>query len=82
MTDLKTKMETLNKLRKNNVHKKYIEHIRYLRFRNLEDKTRIDFNSAITFLVGKNSGGKRSTLHSLFGCPEGYSMGAFGLLQN
>lgn len=57
MTEFEEKKETLRKLRNNNVYSKYIGYIRYPRFRNLQDKTRIDFNFPITFLVGKNGGG-------------------------
>lgn len=77
MTDLNSKIKTLQDLRNKNVQKRYIEHIRYPRFRNLEDNTRIDFDFPITFFVGKNGGGKSSTLQSLYGCPKGYSLGNF-----
>lgn len=72
-----TKISTLQQLRTNGVHKQYIEHIRYPFFRNLEADTRITFDFPITFLVGKNGGGKSSTLQSLYGCPRGYSLGDY-----
>lgn len=71
------KIFTLQKLKTNNVHKKYIEHIRYPYFRNLEADTKITFDYPITFLVGKNGGGKSSTLQSLYGCPNNYSLGDY-----
>lgn len=77
MTDIKGKIQILQKLRRQNVYKKFIEYIRYPRFRNLEDNTKIEFKFPITFLVGKNGGGKSSTLQSLYGCPQGYSLGDY-----
>ncbi|MEY5040672.1 MAG: hypothetical protein RLZZ414_200 [Bacteroidota bacterium] len=71
------KIELLQKLRAMGVHRKYIEHIRYPFFRNLENNSKITFDFPITFLVGKNGGGKSSTLQSLYGCPNGYSLGDY-----
>jgi len=72
-----TKIKNLQQLRNNGVHRQYIEHIRYPFFRNLETGTKITFDFPITFLVGKNGGGKSSTLQSLYGCPNGYSLGDY-----
>jgi len=63
--------------KKNDIYKKYIEYIRYPRFRNLVDNSKIEFNFPVTFLVGKNGGGKSSTLQSLYGCPQGKSLGQY-----
>lgn len=71
---IEKKIDTLRGIRLNCVHKKYIEYIRYPFFRNLELNTKITFDYPITFLVGKNGGGKSSTLQSLYGCPKGYSL--------
>lgn len=71
------KINTLKQLRTNGIHKQYIEHIRFPFFRNLENDTKITFDFPITFLVGKNGGGKSSTLQSLYGCPKGYSLGDY-----
>jgi predicted ATPase len=71
------KIETLLEIRNKGIHKHYIEHIRYPFFRNLEADTKIIFDFPITFLVGKNGGGKSSTLQSLYGCPSGYSLGDY-----
>lgn len=71
------KINTLQQLRNNGIHRQYIEHIRYPFFRNLEADTKITFDFPITFLVGKNGGGKSSTLQSLYGCPIGYSLGDY-----
>jgi predicted ATPase len=68
---------TLQQLRARNVYQRYIEHIRFPFFRNLETDTKITFDFPITFLVGKNGGGKSSTLQSLYGCPKGYSLGDY-----
>jgi predicted ATPase len=70
-------IKTLKQLRDKGVHKQYIEHIRFPFFRNLENNTKITFDFPITFLVGKNGGGKSSTLQSLYGCPKGYSLGDY-----
>lgn len=70
-------INTLQQLRAKNVHQRYIEHIRFPFFRNLETDTKITFDFPITFLVGKNGGGKSSTLQSLYGCPKGYSLGDY-----
>lgn len=72
-----TAINTLQQLRANNVYRRYIEYIRFPFFRNLETDTKITFDFPITFLVGKNGGGKSSTLQSLYGCPKGYSLGDY-----
>lgn len=77
IADLNKQIQQLTQLRNNNVHKKYIEYIRYPYFRNLEENTKITFDFPITFLVGKNGGGKSSTLQSLYGCPQGKSLGDY-----
>jgi predicted ATP-binding protein involved in virulence len=71
------KINTLKQLRTIGIHRHYIEHIRFPFFRNLENDTKITFDFPITFLVGKNGGGKSSTLQSLYGCPKGYSLGDY-----
>jgi len=70
-------INTLQQLRARNVYQRYIEYIRFPFFRNLEADTKITFDFPITFLVGKNGGGKSSTLQSLYGCPKGYSLGEY-----
>lgn len=77
MNEFNKKIKILEGFREREIHDKFIEYIRYPRFRNLEDNTRVDFNFPITFLVGKNGGGKSSTLQSLYGCPQGYSLGEY-----
>lgn len=70
-------IETLQQLKNNGIHNKYIEYIRFPFFRNLAPDSKITFDFPITFLVGKNGGGKSSTLQSLYGCPKGYSLGDY-----
>lgn len=79
---MKEEINTLSQLRSNAVYKQYIEYIRYPFFRNLVENTRIDFDFPITFLVGKNGGGKSSTLQSLYGCPQGKALVIIGLQKN
>jgi predicted ATPase len=74
---LKEDITTIKQMKANDVFKKYIEHIRYPKFRNLEPDTKINFDFPLTFLVGKNGGGKSSTLQSLFGCPLNKSLGSY-----
>jgi predicted ATPase len=70
-------IKTLQQLKENNIHNKYIEYIRFPFYRNLAPDSKITFDFPITFLVGKNGGGKSSTLQSLYGCPRGYSLGDY-----
>ena len=51
----------------------YITHIRFPRFKNISDGTRIDFTFPITALVGPNGSGKTSVLNALYGAPAGNS---------
>lgn len=77
IAEIITKINSLQQFRDKGIHKKYIEYIRYPFFRNLETDTKITFDFPVTFLVGKNGGGKSSTLQSLYGCPNGYSLGDY-----
>lgn len=71
---MKKIIDSIESMKSANVFKSYIEHIRFPYFRNLEKDTKIVFDFPVTFFVGKNGGGKSSTLHSLYGCPLGYSL--------
>lgn len=51
----------------------YITHIRFPRFKNIADGTRIDFTFPVTALVGSNGSGKTSVLNALYGAPAGHS---------
>ena len=55
----------------------YIEYIQFPFYKNLVRHTRINFVFPMTVLIGKNGGGKSSTLHALFGAPKGYTCGDF-----
>lgn len=55
----------------------YITHIRFPRYKNIEDGTRIDFTFPITALVGSNGSGKTSVLNALYGAPAGQSTGHY-----
>jgi predicted ATPase len=55
----------------------YITHIRFPRFKNIADGTRIDFTFPITALVGSNGSGKTSVLHALYGAPAGHTTGKY-----
>jgi predicted ATPase len=70
-------IKAISQMKGNGIFRHYIEHIRYPKFRNLEPNTQIDFAFPLTFLVGKNGGGKSSTLQSLFGCPLNKSLGSY-----
>lgn len=70
-------VESIQKMKTVNVFKNYIEYIRFPFYRNLEPDSKITFDFPLTFFVGKNGGGKSSTLQSLYGCPKGKSLGDF-----
>lgn len=55
----------------------YITHIRFPRFKNIVDGTRIDFTFPVTALVGANGSGKTSVLNALYGAPAGMSTGQY-----
>ncbi|KLD77945.1 AAA family ATPase [Xanthomonas hyacinthi] len=55
----------------------YITHIRFPRFKNIADGTRIDFTFPVTALVGVNGSGKTSVLNALYGAPAGRSTGQY-----
>jgi predicted ATPase len=73
MTDL------LKKIIKTKVQEKsnFIHKIRFPRYKNLQNDTFLTFDSALTALVGPNGSGKSSVLTSLYGCPDGYSLGKY-----
>ena len=74
-------MESLKKIFSSDadreVFKKYIEHIRFPRYKNFADNLQIKFTFPITFLVGVNGIGKSSLLQALYGAPIGKSIGEF-----
>lgn len=54
-----------------------IHHIRFPRFRNLEDNLQIDFGFPITAIVGPNGTNKSSILRALQGCPDYENIGKY-----
>ena len=55
----------------------YIRYIRFPRFRNLRDGTRIDFGYPVTALVGPNGTNKTAILRALQGCPDQENIGRY-----
>lgn len=73
----KNDIEALKEMKASSAFPNYIEYIRFPNFKNLEKNTKIDFDYPLTFFVGKNGGGKSSTLQSLYGAPSGKSLGDY-----
>jgi predicted ATPase len=67
----------INKAFKSGQFLNYIEHIRFPFYKNLEPDSKIDFDFPLTLFTGQNGSGKSSTLHAIFGAPDGYSTGNF-----
>lgn len=67
----------LNRGKYDKVFPGYITHIRFPRFKNIADGTRIDFSFPVTALVGSNGSGKTSVLNALYGAPAGRSTGQY-----
>ena len=53
-------------MKANGVFENYIEYIDFPFYKNLIPHSKITFEFPLTVLVGKNGGGKSSTLHALF----------------
>ena len=78
-------MENLNDVKimferdylKRNIFKKFIEYIRFPKYKNFSSNLKINFNFPITFLVGPNGTGKSSLLQALYGAPKDYSVSKF-----
>ena len=60
-----------------NVFPGYITHIRFPRYKNIADGTRIEFTFPVTALVGSNGSGKTSVLNALYGAPTRKSTGQY-----
>jgi len=60
-----------------NVFPGYITHIRFPRYKNIADGTRIEFSFPVTALVGSNGSGKTSVLNALYGAPARKSTGQY-----
>lgn len=59
------------RIKSSNQFKRYINFIQFPFYRNLELNTRISFDFPLTIFVGPNGSGKSTTLHALYGAPEG-----------
>ena len=79
MIDLQTEVDALIKMKDKlvAVFPSYITHIRFPRFKNMAENSRIDFTFPITALVGANGSGKTSVLNALYGAPKRFSTGEF-----
>lgn len=64
-------IKSIWKMKTGNAFRHYIDFIQFPFFRNLEPNTRITFDFPLTVFVGPNGSGKSSTLHALYGAPEG-----------
>lgn len=69
--------DRLQRLPHGKVLKRYISHIRFPLFKNIERDARIDFPFPISALVGPNGCGKTSALHALYGAPKGFTTSEF-----
>ena len=70
-------IETIKRMKNRGVFINYIEYIDFPFYKNLIPRTRINFEFPMTVLIGKNGSGKSSTLHALFGAPQGYTCSDF-----
>lgn len=67
----------IQRMKENNCFNNYIEYIQFPFYKNLIKGCRINFDFPMTILIGKNGGGKSSTLHALYGAPKGYTCSDF-----
>lgn len=70
-------ISSIQRMKESGCFKNYIEYIQFPFYKNLVEHSRINFDFPMTVLIGKNGGGKSSTLHALFGAPQGYTCGDF-----
>ena len=68
---------SIQRMKESGCFKNYIEYMQFPFYKNLVEHSRINFDFPMTVLIGKNGGGKSSTLHALFGAPQGYTCGDF-----
>ena len=69
--ELKELISIISRIKATNNLLKYIEFIRFPFYRNLELDTIINFEFPLTVFIGQNGCGKSSTLHALYGMPQG-----------
>ncbi len=70
-------ISSIQRMKESGCFENYIEYIQFPFYKNLVKNSRINFEFPMTVLIGKNGGGKSSTLHALFGAPQGYTCGDF-----
>lgn len=70
-------ISALHELKKSKQFKKYIEHIRFPRFKTLRPGSRIDFDFPFTVLIGSNGTNKSSLLRAIWGCPGRNNIGNY-----
>ena len=69
--ELSDLIKIIQQIKAANVLPNYINYIQFPFFRNIELDQRINFDFPLTAFIGPNGSGKSSTLHALYGCPEG-----------
>lgn len=77
--------DIIAKIKQATDHGVFNNNILYIRFpvyKNIAENTKIDFNFPLTVFIGPNGSGKSSTLHALYGAPEGYSTGNYWFSTN
>ena len=67
-------ISSIQKMKDSGCFKNYIEYIQFPYYKNLVEHSRINFDFPLTILIGKNGGGKSSTLHALYGAPKGFTI--------
>ena len=70
-------ISSIQRMKECGCFKNYIEYIQFPFYKNLVEHSRINFDFPMTVLIGKNGGGKSSTLHALYGAPKGYTCSDF-----
>lgn len=55
----------------------FIRHIRFPKYKNFVEDTKIEFNFPITVLVGANGCNKSSVIRALYGAPAQKSLGEY-----
>ncbi|HYX07504.1 MAG TPA: AAA family ATPase, partial [Bacteroidales bacterium] len=73
MSDINSLIDSIKSLSAANMLGRYINFIQFPFYRNLEINTRINFTFPFTVFVGQNGSGKSSTLHALYGAPQGHT---------